>query len=285
MTLTATPQYIPINGGNSTINATVYYSDGQVRCYRCEFENPTGLGTLSSTWAWGSTSYPYQEVTLTSGSTTGVETVRAWVWEKKGDPNFDKTVTVVFTGQDTAPPTVLNPTVNPAVILNDNGRPRAAGSNVSRINVTVLDDGGVANVAINLSALGGSAAQPMALIAGTNMNGVWSVATTATTGINATSSLVVRARDFYDRTNTTVSVPLEVRRRGDVVRDNVVDMKDVLYIARYTVGLEPEVSNPPTALVADVVGNAGDPRGDGKVDMKDVLYLAKWLVGQEPLAP
>ena len=278
MTLTANPQYIPINGGTSTINATVYFSDGQIHCTRCEFRNPTDLGNLSSTWAWGSTSYPYQEVTLTAEATTGTETVEAWVAEK---PSLKKTVYVVFTGEDTAPPSVTNPSSNPDVILNDNGRGRATGTNVSRLNVSVTDDGGVASVTIDLSSIGGSATQPMALIAGTNVNGIWSVTTTATAGINESHSLFVNVTDFYGKTNTSTSVPLEVRRRGDIVRDNVTDMKDMLYIARYTVGFEPEVSNPPSQFVGDVVGEAGDPAGDGTVDLKDALFIARWVAGQE----
>ena len=121
----------------------------------------------------------------------------------------------------------------------------------------------------------------MSLLEGTNINGIWSVTTTASTGINNTHSLVVNATDFYGKSNNTVSVPLEVLRRGDVKRDNVTDMEDMQHIARYTVGLEPEVSEPPSVRVGDVVGEAGDPCGDGRVDMKDALYIARWVKGEE----
>lgn len=275
MTLTADPEYIPINGGTSTITATVYDQDGDpIEGWICDFSNSeTNLGTLSSSW-----SYPTDPVILTSGTTQGTEKVKAWPRQYQ---SLEKTVTVVFTAVDEAPPSVTNTEANPEVILNDNGRGRAAGTNVSRINVTVTDDAGVASVTIDLSQIGGSATEPMSLLEGTNINGIWSVTTTASTGINNTHSLVVNATDFYGKSNNTVSVPLEVLRRGDVKRDNVTDMEDMQHIARYTVGLEPEVSEPPSVRVGDVVGEAGDPCGDGKVDMKDALYIARWVKGEE----
>ena len=190
-----------------------------------------------------------------------------------------------FRVKDTIPPVVTNPSATPDVILNDdNGRPRAAGTNITTLNVTVTDnDVGVASVTIDLSPIGGSPNQPMALIQGTTMSGVWSVTTTATAEscINVTSNLVVNVTDNDDNSNTSVSIPLEVLRRGDVKRDNVINLMDMLYIARYTVELEPEASNPPSVFLADVVGAAGNPVGDGNVDMKDALYIARWLVKLE----
>jgi hypothetical protein len=292
MNLSASPLLIPINGSNATIAAAVYDQFGTPMVGVIVYFNnsETKLGNLSGgqtiyieDWGWNETynltnATGVATITLTSGNLTGTERVRVWVGGHRGVPNLDKTVTVNFTAQDLAPPLVVSPSANPATILNDNGRPRAAGTNRTQINVTVTDDAGVMSVTINLSAIGGSATQPMTKLAGTN---VWTVTTNATAGINATHALTVNATDIYGKVNNTVKVSLEVRLRGDVVRDNVVDLKDALYIARYTVWLEPEFSNPPAALIADVVGAAGDPKGDSKVDMKDVLYLAKWVVGQE----
>ena len=185
-----------------------------------------------------------------------------------------------FRIKDTIPPVVTNPSATPGVILNDNGRPRAVGTNITRLNVTVTDNIGIASVTIDLTPIGGSATQPMSNIPGTD---IWTVTTNASAEscINVTSYLVVNATDTSGNSNTSVSIPLEVLRRGDVKRDNVVDMKDMMYIARYTVGLEPEASNPPSILVGDIVGEGGDPAGDGKVDMKDALYIARKEAGQE----
>jgi len=183
-----------------------------------------------------------------------------------------------FKVKDATAPVVTNANATPGTILNDNGRPRAVGTNITRLNVTVTDNIRIASVTIDLSAIGGSAVQAMSNIPDTN---VWTVTTNASAGINVTSYLVVNATDTSGNSNTSVSIPLEVLRRGDVVRDNVVNMEDMMYIARYTVGLEPEVSSPPSVFVGDIVGEGGNPCGDGKVDMKDALYIARKEVWQE----
>ena len=177
---------------------------------------------------------------------------------------------------DTSPPLVTNPSANPATILNDNGRPRAPGTNISQLNVTVTDDTEVDTVTIDLSPIGGSTVAQMTRIPGTD---IWSVTTNATAGINLTHNLIVTATDMYGNFNKSVSIPLTVLRRGDVFRDNIVDMKDVVYISRYLAGLEPEVPN--LVLVGDVVSENGDPTCDGVVDMKDAAYIARYKAGFE----
>ena len=164
-------------------------------------------------------------------------------------------------------------------ILNDNGRPRAPGTNVTTLNVTVTDaDSGVANVVIDLSSIGGSADQSMDQIEGTD---IWTVTTNATDGVNLTHQLTITATDNEGNINNSVSITLTVLRRGDVYRDNVIDNKDVLYIARYLAYLEPEYSNQPTVLTGDVVGMSGVPQGDGTVNLMDALYIAKYLANLE----
>lgn len=295
MTVVANPNYVPVDGSNVTITATVYDKYGNF-CSGAKvyFNNSeTNLGTLSGgykyreiTWGDGSTSYEWYNytnedgvatITLTPGATKGTEEVWVWIGEKSA-PNLDKTVTVEITAVDTAPPSVTNPSSNPDVILNDNGRARAEGTNLTQINVTVTDDAGVASVTIDLSSIGGSPNQPMSQVEETD---IWTVTTNATAGINSTHVLPINATDIYGKSNTTVTVQLVVLRRGDIVRDNVTDMKDMLYIARYTVGFEPEVSNPPSEFVGDMVGEAGNPAGDGTVDLKDALFIARWVSGLE----
>ena len=58
------------------------------------------------------------------------------------------------------------------------------------------------------------------------------------------------------------------------VRDNKIDLKDLLYMRRYIAGLEPSIN----ILVADIQ----PAEGDGKVDLKDLLYLRRYLAGLEP---
>ena len=171
---------------------------------------------------------------------------------------------------DNEPPVITDAIATPDVILNDNGRPRTPGTGVTVLNATVLNGGsGVAKVTINLSSIGGSDDQVMERIAGTD---VWTVATTATDGINLTHELVVTATDGADNTNTSV-IGLTVLLRGDVVRDGNLNSADALYIAKYLVGKEPM----PSLLVSDM----HPAEGDGKITSADALYLVKYLVGEE----
>ena len=168
------------------------------------------------------------------------------------------------------PPIIIDAIATPDVILNDNGRPRTPGTNVTVLNATVLNGGsGVVKVTIDLSLIGGSDDQVMERITGTD---VWTVATTATDGINLTHELVVIATDGANNTNTSV-IGLTVLLRGDVVRDGDLNSADALYIAKYLVGKEPS----PSLLVSDV----SPAEGDGKITSADALYLAKYLVGKE----
>jgi len=171
---------------------------------------------------------------------------------------------------DNEPPVITDAIATSDVILNNNGRPRVPGTNVTVLNATVLDIGsGVVNVTIDLSPIGGSDNQVMERIAGTD---VWTVATTATDGINLSHELVVTATDGVNNTNTSV-IGLTVLLRGDVVRDGELNSADSLYIAKYLVGKE----SMPSLLVSDM----SPAEGDGKITSADALYLAKYLVGNE----
>ena len=173
-----------------------------------------------------------------------------------------------FTVFDSEEPPVTDPSANPATILNDNGRPRPPGTNISQLNVTVTDSGTVGSVSIDLSPLGGSITQSM-----TPGSTLYTVITNATIGINETHNLAVNATDTAGNSNTSVSIPLTVLRRGDIVRDNVVDDGDLMYLAKYIVGKEPA----PDQLVADVwPANSWDG-----VDDADLMYIAKYIVGKE----
>ena len=61
-------------------------------------------------------------------------------------------------------------------------------------------------------------------IAGTD---VWTVATTATDGINLTHELVVTATDGKDYTTSVIG--LTVLLRGDIVRDGDLNSADVIH--------------------------------------------------------
>jgi len=165
----------------------------------------------------------------------------------------------------TVPVAVTYSNATPSTILNDNGRARTPGTNITTITVTVT--GTVASVTINLTSIGGSATAPMAWVPGTNN---YTISTNATTGINLTNSLVVNATGADGISNNSV-IPLTVLRLGDVVRNNVVNAADGYYILRASVGLVPM----PSTLVGDVTL-------DGVVNSADGYYILRYTVGLVP---
>ena len=162
-------------------------------------------------------------------------------------------------------------------ILNDNGRLRHTGDDETVISADVTDAGlGIDAVTVDLSAIGGSA---NTLMSGPYPNsGSYSVTTSATSGIGGIHTFVVTAKDNGGNTATDTTNNLTVYRRGDVVRNNKVDMGDALRIARYTVGLEsPDMDH--FNFVGDVQP-ASD--GDHTTNMGDALNIARYTVGLEP---
>ncbi len=175
-----------------------------------------------------------------------------------------------FSVSDSEPPVITDAIATPDVILNDNGRSRAPGTNVTVLNTTVIDSGsGVMNVTIDLSSIGGSDVRVMERMDDTD---IWTVTTNAIDGINLTHELVVTATDEANNTNTSV-IGLTVFLRGDVVRDSNLNSADVLYIAKYLVGKE----SMPSLFVGDISPDIGDEI----ITSADALYLAKYLVGKE----
>ncbi|RLG20493.1 hypothetical protein DRN74_05350, partial [Candidatus Micrarchaeota archaeon] len=91
-------------------------------------------------------------------------------------------------GKDTTPPSVTNPTATPSGIIAD-------GIQKSQLNVTVTDESGIASVTLDLSDIGGSPAQEMNNIPGTD---VYTVTTTAAVGTAPdTYYLQINATDIY----------------------------------------------------------------------------------------
>jgi len=165
---------------------------------------------------------------------------------------------------------VMNPSANPALILNDNGRIRQPGTNITQLNVTVI--GNAAIVTIDLSPIGGAENAQMTKISGTEN---YTIYTNATIGMNLTNYLVVNATGTSGNYNNSVGVQVTVLLRGDIVRDNKIDLKDLLYMRRNIAGLEPSINT----LVADIQPAVGD----GKVDLKDLLFLRLYIAGLEPV--
>jgi len=208
--------------------------------------------------------------------------------QKLVDVNYTTIINSVNNGsitlKETDPPVISNETATPVKIIQTNltGRARPASRAISTLSADVVDLGsGVDTVTIDLSPIGRSATTSMTAVGST-----YSIDTNAVGGIglNQLHNLIVTATDNNGNLATS-TIALEVLIRGDVVRgtgttvEANVNIGDALYIARHTVGLEPEADN--WLLVGDVVGEAGDPTGDDLVDMADALYIVRYALGEE----
>ncbi|MCG7850096.1 MAG: putative Ig domain-containing protein, partial [ANME-2 cluster archaeon] len=201
----------------------------------------------------------------TPGETqAGKYTVRFEVTDGLLTDAEDVTITVNDIQEDTTPPSVTYPTAAPFIIPTDTDSDPQWGES-SRLNVTVTDDDGIASVTIDLSAIGGSAAQPMANIGGN----IWSVATVASAGTPPqTYDLRVNATDIYGHSNTSAVISLTVVKNGDVNNDGKVDyIGDAVYLVRHTRN---------TPGYEEVLYGIADVTGDGKVDfVNDAVYLVR----------
>ncbi|MEA3281418.1 MAG: Ig-like domain-containing protein [Euryarchaeota archaeon] len=286
--------YVTNLGGcelNMTYNESVVHvtdvTPGELDLLVSTFDNGSGwmyANAINASGLDGDIVFAY--INLTAVGSKGDASLMDITVKDLFDVSYDKITHRVIDGTftveaDTEPPMVTDASASRDTMLNDNGRPRSPGTNVTVLNVTVIDEeGGVANVTIDLSSIGRSPVQPMERITGTD---VWTVTTNATDGVNLTHQLAINATDNEGNYNNTVAIELTVLRRGDVCRDDIIDGNDVMYIARYLAGLEPECSSPlaEMVLVGDVVGTSRDPEGDGIVDLMDAVYIARYEAGLE----
>jgi len=197
-------------------------------------------------------------------------TVCLKVSESEGDSDtMTKTdyITVIkINNAPYTPPIVSNPSATPDTFLNDNGRPRIPGTNISQLSVTVTDDTEVDTVTIDLSPIGGSYEAQMTNIPGTD---TWTITTNAVEGINIAHDLIVTATDTSGNSDSSVSIQLTILRRGDVDHDNDVDRADLMKI-KYS------MRNGLSVFIADVY----PATGDNVVDRKDVFYIFDYVNGK-----
>jgi hypothetical protein len=235
-------------------------------------------GGISGNVVFATVTFEPVELTAQSRRCTELELVVETLYDR----NFSKLAAItsngsICIGDSDAPILTSSIIASPQTILNDNGRARVSGTNITRITANVTDDKGVDNVAINLTPIRGPGhdAMAMTLIDGTEKAGIWSIDTNADhdPGVNLSHNLTVVATD-YSGNSETANATLTVLRRGDIDRNNVIDMRDYNAIAMYIVGLNPA----PDELVAGVV--AAD-RFDG-VDMADALYILMHIYGGYP---
>ncbi len=179
-------------------------------------------GTLTNT-----SFYDKPEMITVDNPLAGYWTVAINAWELRTDQET-YTLNISVSGEDTTPPSVTGPSATPESIAAD-------GIQTTQLNVTVTDPGGVGVVTVNLSAIGGSQAQAMTLIAGD----VYTTTTIVAVGTKpATYCLSVNATDNFGNSNTTKCIILDVAEpveygvdlNVDVIKQTVTPDENAIYV-------------------------------------------------------
>jgi hypothetical protein len=166
-------------------------------------------------------------------------------------------------------------------ILNTNGRPRHSGDDEVLIKANILDSGlGIQDVRVDLTSIGGGSNVHMT---GPYPNaGNYQYIATADDGIDALHDFIVTAEDNGGNLAHNTTNSFYVWRRGDTVKDNVVNIIDAYNIAQYTVGL----FTPSTPAEQNRFDFRGDVQpacdGDYTTNMVDALYIARYGLTLEP---
>jgi hypothetical protein len=164
---------------------------------------------------------------------------------------------------DSSPPLVTNPASSQAIPDDTDNDPQ--WGEIATLNVTVTDDTEVASVTVNLSAIGGSAIQPMSNVAGNT----WSVTTNASAGTPPqTYYLQVNATDIYGNSNISVSIPLTVLQNGDITGNDLLNIADAMLLAN---NVSYPYHDPPYVISSP---HAADVTGNGLVNIADAMLLA-----------
>jgi len=158
-------------------------------------------------------------VTVTAAEGTPADTYCLPVNASDVFGNYNDSVCIDLVIKDVEAPVVSNPDANPASIVAD-------GTHESQLSVTVVDDSDIAFVTVDLSAIGGGAAQAMSRVGTTD---VYSVTVTAAEGTAGAHCLYVNASDVSGICNTSVCIALEVTAElcGDTNGDGKIDMDEL----------------------------------------------------------
>ena len=179
-----------------------------------------------------------------------------------------------FTIGEATPPVVTGAEATPLCIPEDTDFDPRWGE-TSQLNITVMDECGVASVTINLSGIGGLPEQLMTRILDTD---IWTVTINASAGTalsyNETylpHNLTVCAVDTFGNANTSVDIPLIIIKNGDVSENGEVTLYDAMYLARHTMG------KPGFETMNEKIG---DVSGNSAVTLYDAMYLAKHVMAE-----
>jgi hypothetical protein len=175
-----------------------------------------------------------------------------------------------LTAVDDEAPAVTNANATPSSIVAD-------GVETTQLSATVIDGCGVDTVTVDLSDIGGDAAQAMSCVGTTD---VYSVTVTAAEGTAGAHCLYVNASDVFGKCNTSVCIALEVTaaglpQTGDMDGNGDVDFGDAVYLARHVIFGEALYP-----LHAD-----GNVDSINDVDFGDAVYLARHVIFGETLYP
>ena len=179
-----------------------------------------------------------------------------------------------FTVGEATPPLVTNPEATPLCIPEDTDFDPRWGE-TSQLNITVMDECGVASVTVNLSSIGGLSEQPMTRIPDTD---IWTVTINASAGTallyNETylpHNLTVHAVDIFGNVNTSADIPLIIMKNGDVSENGEVTLYDAMYLARHIMG------KPGFETINE---NIGEVSGNSAVTLYDAMYLGKHVMAE-----
>jgi hypothetical protein len=211
-------------------------------------------------------------VTLTVASPTpGQYTTTVRAESAHASANVTVTTTV-RASTDTEAPVVSAPSAQPFTIPEDTDGAPLWGERAN-LSALVIDASNLSSVTINLSLIGGSAAQPMTRNGSSNLWNVLSNASIGSARWNGSAyqahELRVNATDIYGYSNTSVTIPLMVLRNGDVNKDGAINFADVTYLANHA------VHRSGYDAVEDTIAEVN---GDGSVNFADVTYLANYAV-------
>ena len=184
-----------------------------------------------------------------------------------------------FTIRETSPPLLLYPVAYPLFIPEDTDLDPGWGE-ISRLNITVIDDCSIASVTIDLSSIGGMPDRIMTRIEGTD---IWTVTTNASIGTavvyNETylaHNLGICAEDMFGNINTSISIPLTVVQNGDVSENGNLTMFDAMYMVKHLLGKHD------FEMMHEAIGEVS---GNGIVSTYDAMYLAQHVIGESEYAP
>jgi PKD repeat protein len=232
------------------------------------FTDTSTGGPTSWTWDFGDGTSSSEQHPVHTYTVPGTYSVSLTVssTEGTGSTTRDDCITVA-----SPPPVLSSPSVSPTLIPVDSDGVPGWGETAT-LSVNLTGGSGDEIVTVDLSSIGGPAAEPMLRADGDRWVATVSAGESSpfVDGGYEPADLVVTAADRIGGTNASVAVPLVVVRNGDVNEDGRVTLYDATVLARSRIGVPGYAVNTPAV---------GDVTGDGFLSLADAMYLAKHILG------